>query len=69
MTDEYFSIVNVYLREGRLFAAGEKSDAVVVNETSRRRVWGERTAIGGRLRFGDDASKAPWLTVVGVVAD
>ena len=69
VTDEYFSIVNVSLRQGRLFAAGERSDAVIVNETLRRRVWGERSAIGGRLRFGDDASKAPWLTVVGVVAD
>jgi hypothetical protein len=68
VTDEYFRIVHLPLRAGRLFAAGD-ADVVIVNATLARRAWGERNALGERIRFGDASSRAPWRTVIGVVGD
>jgi predicted permease len=66
VSDDYFAVRELRLRAGRTFAAGD-SDAVVVNVTLAQRLWGDRNPLGARIRFGDAASRAPWLTVVGVV--
>jgi predicted permease len=68
VTEEYLAIVNQPLVRGRGFTRLD-TDAAIVNATLARRVWGDRDPLGARIRFGDAASGAPWLTVVGVVAD
>ena len=43
--------------------------AVLLDEKTARRNFPHESAIGRTLRFGDIASTAPWMTVVGVVRD
>ena len=66
VSDAYFAIHELRLRAGRAFTAGDR-EAVVVNATLAQRVWGDRSPLGARIRFGDAASQLPWLTVVGIV--
>jgi len=70
VTPGYLEMLGVKLKEGRLL---EESDheggslAVVVNEFLAKRHWPGKSAVGKRIRFGDE--KAPWWMVVGVVRD
>ena len=68
VTNGYFGILALPLRSGRMFARGD-TDVAIVNATLARRVWGGRDPLGARIRFGDAASGARWLTVIGVVTD
>jgi putative ABC transport system permease protein len=69
----YFAALNVPVAQGRTFRDGpDDRDTVIVNERAARAMWGDRVALGQRLRFGslrDPAQRGPWLTVVGVVGD
>ena len=69
----YFQSMGIRLRRGRVFTdqdGGEgahRPSVIIVNETFARTLWPDgRDPIGQRVRQG---VKAPWLTVVGVVAD
>jgi predicted permease len=69
-TPQYFDTVGQRLLEGRGFAAGDVAGAdrvVVINQAAARRYWGDRPALGGRMR--STARNAPFRTVVGVVED
>jgi putative ABC transport system permease protein len=61
----YFSAMNIPLRRGRLFTAGEAAPVVVINETMAKRFWPTDDPIGQRLDFGDKRL----FTIVGIVAD
>ena len=61
----YFAAMEIPLRRGRLFAAGEATPVAVVNETFARRFWPGGDPIGKRIAFGDDR----WFTIVGIVGD
>jgi putative ABC transport system permease protein len=63
----YFATMEIPLRRGRLFADREAEPTLVVNESMAKRFFPNEDAVGRRLRFGDD--KAPWMTIVGIVAD
>ncbi len=66
--DDYFSTMEISLLEGRLFEAADGEAAaptVVINEAMADMYWPEG-ALGRRLRQG---TNAPWMTVLGVVAD
>ncbi len=68
IADDYFSTMEIRLLEGRNFLASDSDTsmpAAVINETMANMYWPEG-ALGRRLRQGDSA---PWMTVVGVVAD
>jgi predicted permease len=69
----YFESMGIRLKRGRVFndrdgrEGAEAPGVIVVNETFANTLWPDgRDPIGQRVRQGD---KAPWLTVVGVVAD
>ncbi len=70
VTPGYLEMLGAKVKEGRLL---EESDheggalAVVVNEFLAKRHWPGKSAVGKRIRFGDE--KEPWWTVVGVVGD
>jgi putative ABC transport system permease protein len=56
---------------GRDFNAGDNekaAGAVIINRSTAKRHWPDGQAIGRKLRLGSGA-QAPWLTIVGVVAD
>lgn len=75
VTSEYFTTLQVPLREGRYFAAADDdvraARVVVINETMARRAWGDASPLGRRVAWGIRGGTPlnPWLTVVGVVAD
>jgi hypothetical protein len=69
VTDGYFRTLGIALRDGRTFGPHDRPDGppvVIVSEGLARRHWPAGRAVGRRLRFGSDA---PWMEVVGVVAD
>lgn len=66
---DYFGAMRIPLTSGRAFTAQDNKQApevVIVNRNLAARFWPKQSAIGKRLRQGDDG---PWRTVVGVVDD
>jgi len=71
ISSDYFRTMRIPIVAGRDFDARDTSGgagAVIINATTARRHWPSANAVGSRLRLGQSAT-APWLTVVGVVAD
>jgi putative ABC transport system permease protein len=69
ITPGYFRTFGVDMVEGREFVPSDLANVAIINEEMARRLWPGRTALGGRIRFGDETSNAPWRTVVGVVSN
>lgn len=68
----YFPTVHIPLRAGRTLSESDGPDApkvVVISEGLATRWWKNESPLGKRLRMGGANSKAPWLTIVGVVGD
>jgi putative ABC transport system permease protein len=61
----YFAAMEIPLRRGRLFTAGESAPVVVVNETFARRFFPGENPIGRRIGFDDKRL----FTIVGIVGD
>jgi putative ABC transport system permease protein len=71
VSPDYFRIIQTPLIRGRFFSENDQADGLpvaIIDETTARRYWQDRDAIGRRLRWGQDANQ-PWLTVVGIVKD
>jgi predicted permease len=69
VSPDYFRVMSIPLVRGRFFTATDDRNAppvVIVDDKLAARFWPNETAIGKRIRQGDDG---PWRTVVGVVAD
>src|SRR6266404_3830023 len=69
---DYFRLLRVRLLEGREFTDRDSADSprvAIVSESLARRYWPGSSALRRRLKIGDDDSKTPWVTVIGVVAD
>ena len=66
VASDYFETMGIAMRQGRPFEHGEPDNVVVVNDVMARRLWGEVSPIGRRMRV---SAKQPWWTVVGVAAD
>jgi putative ABC transport system permease protein len=60
--------MNIALMQGRTLTESDsrRPSAVVINQTMARDFWPGENAMGKRIRLKADA---PWLTVVGIVAD
>jgi putative ABC transport system permease protein len=68
----FFETLGISLAAGRTFTEQDHADApraIVINETLARQGWPGQDPIGRRMRAGDEASTAPWMTVVGVIRD
>ena len=69
-TPEYFPLVGLTVREGRLFEAHDTDEnappVIVVDEAWAQRFFPGRSAVGRRLHEGG-CSTCPWTTVIGVV--
>lgn len=76
-SEDYLPILRIPLLEGRSFDDREVNDArqvAVINETFRRRYFGEENPIGQKIKLNElkdfpDAVKDPSFEVIGVVAD
>jgi len=70
VTPGYLEMLGARVKEGRLLLENDHENgalALVVNEFLAKRHWPGKSAVGKRIRLGDE--KAPWWTVVGVVHD
>lgn len=70
---DYFRAAGMPIIRGRAFAPADTADAplvVIVNRTLAERYWPGQDPIGKRLHRGSaEATKLPWLTVVGEIGD
>lgn len=70
VSDNYFSLLGVTLRSGRLFDNTDGSESLrvaVVDERLAALYWPDGNAIGKRVRLNADEG-GPWLTIVGIVS-
>jgi putative ABC transport system permease protein len=68
----YFETLHIPLRAGRLMSDRDSADApkvAFISERMSRRWWKNESPIGRRIKIGGPDSKAPWLTIAGVVGD
>ncbi len=68
----YFRAMRIRLLNGRLFDTRDTPDServAVVNESLARGFWPAGDAIGKHIMMGAPRPGAPWLTIVGIVAD
>jgi putative ABC transport system permease protein len=76
-SEDYFSVLRIQFIDGRPFTEAEVNDArkvAVINQTFRRRYFGNENPIGRRIHLQElkqfpDPLSEPWFEIVGVVAD
>ena len=71
-TPDYFRTMGISIVRGRGFTDQDRAGAppvVMVNEAFVRKHWPGADPIGRRIRFYGPLEQAPWMQVVGVVAD
>jgi putative ABC transport system permease protein len=71
VTPEYFSVMRIPLRHGRLFTDADRAGAepvMLVGERTARLLWPDADPIGQHVRIGA-ADSGPWRTIVGIVGD
>jgi putative ABC transport system permease protein len=67
---DYFRLLHVRLVEGREFDDRDTADSprvAIVSESMAHGNWPGISVLGRRVKIGEDDSKDPWATVVGVV--
>jgi len=72
VNDHYLQTIGVTLKQGRWLDARDKAQGApvaLINETAARSYWAGKNPLGLRFKFGDAASKDPWISVVGIVRD
>lgn len=70
VSDNYFALLGIQLRAGRLFNSSDNETALpsaVLDEVTARRYWPGQDPLGKRIQL-DPKGKATWVTVVGVVS-
>jgi hypothetical protein len=69
---DFFSTLGVSIIDGRPFTDADREDAprvAVITESVARRLWPHESAVGKRLREGEDHTPDSLITVVGVARD
>jgi len=72
VSTNYLKAMNIPLRQGRYFETRDNAQSIpvaMVNETMARQYWPGENVLGRRFKRGDPADDAPWMEIVGVVAD
>jgi putative ABC transport system permease protein len=72
VSNGYFRLMGIPLRQGRLFSAEDHSDSpdvAVISETMARRFWPAESPLGKRFKEVLPGADSEWLTVIGVVRD
>jgi putative ABC transport system permease protein len=68
----YFETLHIPLVAGRLLNDRDGADApkvAFISERMARRWWKNQSPLGRHIKIGGPDSKAPWLTIAGVVGD
>lgn len=72
VSPEFFHALNTPLLRGRVFEHSDDIKApnvALIDEALARRYFAEQDPVGRRIKRGGSASKAPWMTIVGVVGN
>jgi putative ABC transport system permease protein len=72
LSADYFSVLGTPLLDGRFFAESDDIESprvALVDQAMVKRFWPDQNPIGKHIKFGRRDSKAPWISVVGVVGD
>jgi len=72
ISPNYFSMMNIALRQGRLLRDTDGTDApavAVISESLARRYFSGKTPLGAHIKVGRPDGPRPWMTIVGVVND
>ena len=72
ITPNYFGVLNIALRDGRLLTeadGAETTPVAVISESLARRYFPSENPLGKHIKVGKTDSDRPWMTVVGVVND
>src|SRR5439155_3530047 len=72
ITPDYFRAMGIRLLAGRLLDERDTADrplVAVVNRALAQKYFRDEDAIGKPITFGRPQDRAPWVTIVGVVAD
>ncbi|HLY15657.1 MAG TPA: ABC transporter permease [Bryobacteraceae bacterium] len=67
--NDYFSVMRIPLRQGHAFTAHDPPGAAIVNEAFARKWWPNRSAVGGRIKWGGPYRDGPVYQIIGVVGD
>ncbi|MCU1244280.1 MAG: Duplicated orphan permease, partial [Acidobacteria bacterium] len=70
VSEDYFKLLGLSLRSGRLFDGTDNSDSLkvaIVDEQMAARYWPDGNALGKRVQLSP-ADNGAWLTIVGVVS-
>jgi predicted permease len=70
VSENYFKLLGVSLRSGRLFDSTDNSASLqvaIVDEKMAQRFWPGQKALGKRVQLNPSA-KSSWLTIIGVVS-
>lgn len=72
VSDDYFRVFGIPVREGRTFNTSDAAEAppvAVISEEMANRYWPNGRAVGSRFRWGPPNPDQPWVTVIGVVGN
>jgi putative ABC transport system permease protein len=68
----YFQLLHVPVFDGREFNDQDRQTSppvAIISENLAKQYWPGQSPLGHRLRLGDQNSKEPWATIVGVVGE
>ena len=72
VSPDYFHVMKLPLRRGRLFTEADGPTApkvAIISETCAREQFPGESAIGKQIQLGGRDDQKPWATIVGVVGD
>jgi putative ABC transport system permease protein len=72
ISPNYFAMMNIALRQGRLIGDTDGAEApavAVISESLARRYFPGTNPLGARIKVGQMDSPRPWAMIVGVVSD
>jgi putative ABC transport system permease protein len=72
ITPNYFGVLKIALRDGRLLTEADGAEATsvaVISESLARRYFPNENPLGKHIKVGKTDSDRPWMTVVGIVND
>jgi predicted permease len=72
VTPDYFPVLSIPLRSGRMFAEADNLSAppvVIVNEALAQRYWPGTNPLGQRIQLNSSPTPHRWMEVVGIVGN
>jgi predicted permease len=72
VTPDYFEVMRIPLKRGRLLDAGDAPNAqrvALISESTARLLFPNQDPLGKHVQFGGRDDKKPWATIVGIVGD